>query len=328
MKTIISENMASTYCGIRVLVTGVTGFVGQHLLNSLVLAGAEVSVVTRSMCSTPLVMREFVGNISDKEFMRQVIQECTPKFIFHLAGVRERMLDRATFDHSIEANLTGTLNLLFASIDAAQLEQIVVLGTGEEYGHNPAPFVETMRESPISAYSFSKQCATHLSQLMHASFGVPVVVLRPSVVYGPLQQSDMFLPALIQSLLRGESFPMTHGEQTRDYIYVTDLVEALLQAGMRSNLGGEIINIASGQPIKIRQLVDCVEAIMGGAQLAQRGALDYRIGESMDYSLDITKAHQLINWFPRTSLKDGLQHTINHFKSIVEATPELDRKHA
>lgn len=323
-----THKLPNSYCGKRVLVTGATGFVGSHLLATLKVSGAEVTVVTRKAFYSSHVHRVSVGNIVDKNFIQQVIHECTPNIIFHLAGARDRTLDRDAFDHSMEVNLTGTLNLLFASIDAPRLERIVILGTGEEYGRNPAPFLEIMRESPISAYSFSKQCATHLSQLMHASFGVPVVILRPAVVYGPSQQSDMFLPALIQTLLRGEAFPMTQGDQTRDYIYVVDLVDALLLAGTRLNVDGEVINIASGRAIKIKQLVDCVEALLGGVQLAKRGALNYRTGESMDYWLDITKARQLLDWFPRTSLMEGLQQTITHFKSIVETGPELDRKHA
>lgn len=299
-----------------VLVTGASGFVGRNLLVSLLGEGAEVSIVSRLPASNLDVSKQYIGNISDKQFINNVVQDCNPQIIFHLAGVRNRMLDRAAFDSAIEVNLAGTLNVLFASMDLPHLERIVVLGSGEEYGRNQTPYSEAMRESPISAYSFSKQCATHLAQLMYVSFGIPVVIIRPSIVYGPFQQIDMFLPALIQSLLRGEVFKMTSGVQTRDYVYVMDLVDALLSAGVGSKINGEIVNIGSGAAVKIMHLAERVESMLGVTQLVQRGALDYRASEPLDYSFDIKKAYRLLNWKPRTCLADGLQQTINYFKSL------------
>jgi UDP-glucose 4-epimerase len=127
----------------------------------------------------------------------------------------------------------------------------------------------------------------------------------------------MFLPALIQSLLRGEQFKMTLGEQTRDYVYVGDLVEALLRSGTCASLDGEIINIGSGKATRIADLVDRVEALLDRGGLVRRGALAYRTGEPMEYLLDVTKARQLLQWVPQTSLDDGLRDTINWYRGIL-----------
>jgi nucleoside-diphosphate-sugar epimerase len=308
---------SNAYRGKRVLVSGATGFVGQHLLRALAALSADVAVLTRGPDLVGNAQRTFVGRLADKDFVRAAVEEWTPQVIFHLASARERNLTRDAFDTTIEANLLGTLNLLYAAHGQAQLERVVVLGTGEEYGRNSTPFIESMREAPISAYSFSKQCASQLSQLMHSSFGLPVVVLRPSVAYGPGQNSDMFLPALIQSLLRGEEFKMTLGEQTRDYVYVDDLVDALLRSGDCANLDGEIINIGSGQATRIADLVGRVEAQLRCSGLVRRGALPYRTGEPMEYLLDVSKARQLLHWTPQTSLDDGLRHTINWYREMV-----------
>ncbi len=309
--------MQNSYYKKSILLTGANGFVGKNLLIFLLAAGSEVSTIVRSKTSNSAVKKEYIGDISDKKFVDSVIQDCAPEIIFHLAGVRNRGLDRSAFDNAIEVNLVGTLNVLFASIGSPKLERVVVLGSGEEYGRNSSPFLETMREMPISAYSFSKQCSTHLAQLMYAGFDVPVVILRPSIVYGPFQKNDMFLPALIQCLLRGETFRMTSGEQTRDYIYVMDLVNALLSAGMRSAVDGEIINVGSGDAVKIIHLAERIESMLGVTQLVQRGALDYRVSEPIDYSFDIKKAQLLLDWMPRTSLENGLRKTVEYFKSLV-----------
>ncbi|MFA5824714.1 MAG: NAD-dependent epimerase/dehydratase family protein [Gallionellaceae bacterium] len=306
--------VGAVYHGKRVLITGATGFIGQHLLDAFGGLAAEVAVVARGEYASSKAQRVFVGDMRDQVFVRQTIRDFTPHYIFHLAGARDRVLTREAFGQAIEANLMGALNLFFAALDVPSLERIVILGTAEEYGGNKAPFVESMREAPISAYSFSKQCATHLTQLMHCSFGLPVVILRPSVAYGPAQRDDMFLSALIQTLLRGEEFSMTLGEQTRDYVYVSDLVDALLRAGYCPDVEGEVINIGSGKPIQIARLVDRVEGLLGCAGLVRRGALEYRTGEPMEYWLDISKAKQLLGWMPKTSLDDGLRSTVGWYQ--------------
>jgi len=302
----------------RVFITGATGFIGRHLLSALALSEAQVTIAVREPSSFPQVRHVCVGDVRDQEFMSTAIDACSPHIIFHLAGARDRVLSHAAFGQAFEANLTGTLNVLFAARQAPVLERIVVLGTAEEYGGNVAPFRESMRELPISAYSFSKQCATHLSQMMHANLGLPVTILRPSVAYGPGQRSDMFLPDLIQTLLRGEPFSMTPGEQTRDYVYVQDLVEALLRAGCRADINGEIINIGSGAPVRMAALVDRIEALLGREGWVRRGALDYRPGEPMAYWLDISKARQLLEWVPGTSLDEGLQRTVAWYRGRHE----------
>lgn len=144
---------------------------------------------------------------------------------------------------------------------------------------------------------------------------LPVTVLRPSVAYGPGQREDMFLPALICALLRGEPFPMTAGEQTRDFIYISDLVEALGLAGLDDATNGEVINIGGGSAIRITDLVDKVELMTQSHGMARRGAVDYRPGEAMRYLLDISKSARLLGWYPSTPLEQGLQQTVDWYRA-------------
>lgn len=311
-----SNTVTEKYRDKRILVTGASGFVGSHLLEALDASTARIAVFSRNASFEGKAERVFVGDIRDKQFVDQSICEWQPDFIFHLAGTRARVVSQEAFGETLETNLVGTLNLLYAAREIPALKRVVIAGTAEEYGHNVAPFDESMRESPVSAYSFSKQCASHLAQLMFRSTGLPVVVLRPSVAYGPGQNNDMFLPALIQALLREEQFQMTLGAQTRDFVFVNDLIEALLRAGYQAGIEGEIINIGSGEPIIISRLVTYVEELMGCADIVKRGSLPYRVGEPMEYWLDIAKAKKLLDWEPKTTLENGLRHTINWYQNL------------
>jgi len=301
------------YLNKKVLVTGAAGFIGRHLLDALDRNCAEYAVVSRCQFACPQAKASYVGDIRDQNFLSSVMSIWRPEIIFHLAATKERTLTLEAFERSIDTNLIGTLRLLFQAANIGTVHKIVMLGTGEEYGGNLSPFREDMREQPVSAYSQSKQSATQLAQLMARNMGLPVCILRPSVAYGPGQQDDMFLPALIRALLQGKSFPMTGGEQTRDYIYVEDLVEAIVAAGVCSDSSGEIVNIGSGRGERISDVVDLVEQMMGVNGLVKRGALAYRIGEPMDYCLDISKAARLLNWRPKISLVEGLRRTIDWY---------------
>jgi nucleoside-diphosphate-sugar epimerase len=304
---------SSAYSGKRVLLTGADGFIGKHLSAGLREQGARVGHVVRKSASPENSVESFIGDICDQDFLPGVIDSWQPQIIFHLAASKVRAQTPDAFRETLNVNLMGTLGLLMASSRSKSLTNIVLLGTGEEYGKNLTPFKEGSREAPVSAYSLSKLSATHLAQMMARS-GLPVCVLRPSVAYGPGQQDDMFIPALIRTLLRGEKFPMTKGAQTRDFLFIADLVQALLLAGVATNVAGEVINIGSGDEVCIAKLVDSIEELTGAHGHALRGLLDYRQGEAMHYQLDISKARHMLGWKPEIALEEGLARTVQWYR--------------
>jgi UDP-glucose 4-epimerase len=301
--------------GKRVLVTGGAGFIGCHLVRALRAAGAQLGLMLRRPWPEFEGQQVFIGDLREREFVTVAVTTLQPEVVFHLAASRARSLTATAFTEAIDINLIGTLNLLEALEHASHIKRIVLLGTAEEYGRGPVPFREDVRESPVSAYSLSKLSATHLAQTMAFNLGLPAMVLRPSVAYGPEQREDMFLPALIRTLLRGERFAMTAGEQTRDFVYIDDLVQALGRAGLSENTSGEVINVGGGQAIRIADLVDHVERMTDTIGQAQRGAVAYRPGEAMNYQLDIAKAEKLLEWRPQTSLEQGLQRTVAWYRA-------------
>lgn len=298
-----------------VLVTGADGFIGTHLVRALIGLGARVSAICRSAPSKCPGVRSFVGDIRDQGFVERTIAACEPLYVFHLAAWKDRTSSVEAFSDAIQVNLIGTLNLLVAIRKLADSCSVVMAGTADEYGAARSPYNAEEQEQPGNAYGFSKNCATQLGRLMASQYGVPTVTLRPTVAYGPGQPAGMFLTSLIRSLLRDRPFLMTPGEQTRDFIYVDDLVDAFLAAALADLAQGRVYNIGSGNPMKIREVALRVQSILGKEGLVKLGAKEYRAGENMAYSVDLNATLSDLNWRPQTSFDAGLEATIAHCRN-------------
>jgi UDP-glucose 4-epimerase len=300
----------------RVLITGADGFVGHFLTARLIADGAIVSVIDRMAPKSKRSVDQMIGDLRDKAFVRSSVRRCRPEFVFHLAATKDRSPEIPDFYKAIEVNLLGTLNLLSALKSIRQLRSAIVMGTAEEYGHNQCPFKENMREMPVSSYSFSKACMTQLCGTLSRLHRIPVTVIRPTLAYGPGQDTNMFLPSLITELLNRRPFSMTLGAQTRDYIYVTDLVDALIRASLAKGHKGAVFNIGSGKPVKLARLASMAAGLLGKNDLVKLGKKAYRAGEIMEYYVDNSKAKKKFGWSPQVNLKEGLIKTVNYYKEI------------
>lgn len=299
----------------KVLITGANGFIGRSLVADLVARDARVA----TMDVAPLEggdgreITAYTGDLEDRTFVEDCIGRCRPDVVFHLAAFKERSSAMADFYKAVGVNVLGSLNLFSALNARGNVSSVVVLGTAEEYGRNDSPFREGMREGPVTAYSYSKLCLTNLCEILYNLHGLPVVVLRPTLAYGPGQDTGMFLPSLIESLIGDRPFLMTAGEQTRDYVYITDLVDAMIKASETPEAQGEIINIGSGTAVRLLDLVEMVERLLGKKGRVTVGGREYRPDEIMDYQVDTSKAKRLLRWEPKVSLDEGVELTVRSF---------------
>lgn len=310
--------MNEFYQGKRVLITGGFGFVGGHLRAALERRDARVFVLDKNPRALP--SRDIYDcNVCDGTNLNRALRVISPQVVFHLAARIERSGEFTALRGMIETNLTGTLNLLDGLRSHPECEAIVLAGTAEEYGRASLPFTEVLREGPVTPYSYSKLCATQLGQLAWRLYQLPVTVLRATLAYGPGQEGDMFLPSLIRTLLRDEPFPMTGGEQTRDFVYIDDLVEAYLLAGATPAARGEVFNIGSGQAQRLRDVAVKVARALGREHLLEIGRRPYRPAEVMQYEVDISKARRVLGWAPKISFEEGLRKTIEAYGGRVSS---------
>lgn len=307
----------SHYNGRHVLVTGAAGFVGRHLVAALKAAGAGVCAVDLPGVEFP---PEFSGlrtehaDLSDPDTARKLVSNAKPDFVFHLAAMTDVAREWQKLRAALTANVEVSVNLFEAACLLDPMPRLVVLGTHEEYGDQIAPFEEKMQARPVSPYSWSKAAVTQLAGMVHRTFGLPATVLRPFLVYGPGQPPTSLIPSLIAALVEGREFEMTAGEQTRDFVYIGDLVDAILLAGLREKAVGEIINVCTGQDIQVRQIVKDIAQMLGAENLLKLGAVPYSKAEAMRIVGDPSKARKLLGFTPAMRLQDGVKTTVDWFR--------------
>jgi len=310
--------------GTRILLTGSSGFIGSHLGRALVGLGAELHLLD-SPGASDFRIRDFRSrcsvhelDLTDLDSLRRLVREIRPEKIFHLASITtvDRSLDQSL--PIVNNNLIGTLNLIDA-LNGVDYHCFVNTGTCEEYGDNPTPFSEDQRMNPVSPYSAAKASATIFCRMYHKTLDLPIVTVRPFLTYGPFQSPGMLIPRTIVSALKGKPFKMTAGEQTREFNYVSDIVNGFILASTTSEAIGQIINIGNGIEYSILDVVEKILAAMSKPIRPDIGALPYRSGEAWHFYCDNRKAKTLLGWSPSITLEEGIGKTVAWYRDAHES---------
>ena len=307
----------------HILITGANGFVGRHLSEALQAVGVWVTQIVRSVLPVGH-STEFrhALDLTDRDKVAEVFFSLQPDYVIHLAGVKNRNDTGIQFRDSYDTNLLISLNVIEACLALPKFKRLIFLGSCDEYGQVASPFDEMQREMPANSYGLSKLAVTKILSGLYQSRRFPSVVLRPTVIYGPNQGDEMFLSALIQTLLAQKDFAMTYGEQYRDFVYIDDVVEAIIKVILTGDhLNGAVINIGAGVTCQVKKIATLVADLIhtDAYNHLKFGAISYRPYEAMDYAVNIRRAEALLGWQPTTKLELGLQQTINHFRVQVNA---------
>lgn len=309
---------------VNILVTGATGFMGSHLTRKLVALGGNVSIILRNTSDTSKISDIFHEidkhnvDMGDVNVLRDTLKNIRPKIIFHLAAYTDVSRTFSGIEHIIESNIRGTINLLHA-LEGIDLESFVNTGTCEEYGDNPVPFHEDQLPNPVSPYSASKTALTFFCKMLHKTMGYPIVTLRPFLSYGPYQDQNRFISQAITAALKNNEFKMTAGEQTREFNYISDIVDGFIKASITKNAIGETINIGNGVEYQIKDVINRIFNMVGSSGKLRIGALPYRVGEARHFYCNNTKAREILNWEPVVDLDSGLKMTIEWYqKNMVK----------
>ncbi len=293
-----------------VVVTGGAGFIGSNLADALVAEGHTVHVVdnlshgTRDKVPPAATLHEI--DVRDRDALMQLAERERPRHIFHLAAqadVRKALEDPG---YDADVNVIGTVNVLEAARAAGA--RVVFASTGGagygEYDGLPVPSPETSETRPMSHYGMSKMAGEGYCRLYTRLYDVPTVVLRLGNVYGPRQDphGEAGVVAIFAGRMLDGVAPTVFGDglQTRDYVYVGDVVAAFLAA--RDATAGETFNIGAGREVSVLDLIEGLGA--GEPQFAPA-----RLGELGRSALDPAKAGRELGWSVRMPLPEGLEAT-------------------
>lgn len=299
----------------RCLVTGACGFVGSHLSERLIALGHEVIGVDRFSDYYPRSVKEDnLARLRDE-----------PRFRLHAADLAEAPLSplldgvevvwhqaaqtgvRASWGQSFEVylrdNVLSTQRLLEAAKGHPTVRKLVYASSSSVYGESAElPFREAGPTAPLSPYGVTKLAAEHLCELYRKSFDLPTVSLRYFTVYGPRQRPDMGFHRFIEAALSGQAVPVLgDGEQTRDFTFISDIVDANLAACREGVIG--VYNLGGGSRVSLNQALAMIGELTGAVRVER---LPRAAGDMVHTWADISAASRDLGYAPRVSLREGL----------------------
>lgn len=303
----------------RCLVTGAAGFVGSHLSEALVSRGHEVIGVDRFSDYYPRPYKESNLARLRQEKAFQLVEadlasvDLKPllagvEVIFHQAaqaGVRASW--GQSFESYLRDNVLSTQRLLEAAKGLGTLRKVVYASSSSVYGDtNDLPMRETSATAPHSPYGVTKLAAEHLCELYRKNFGIPSASLRYFTVYGPRQRPDMAFHKFIEATLSGKSIPVFgDGEQTRDFTFISDIVEANISAGLGQAEG--VFNIGGGSRVTLNEVLSVIGELAGELRLDRRPR---EAGDVTHTWADVSRATNELGYAPKVSLRQGLQRQV------------------
>jgi len=319
----------------RCLVTGVAGFVGSHLAERLLAEGHDVCGIDAFIDYYPRHIKErnLEGLSSWKDFtfiegdLRHI--HLPPlldgvDWIFHQAaqaGVRASWGQE--FLRYVDCNVLSTQKLLEAALHAKCIQRFVYASSSSIYGDTTIlPVTEDVTPQPVSPYGVTKLAAEHLCTLYYRNFGVPAVSLRYFTVYGPRQRPDMAFHRFCKAIIDRQPIHIyDDGEQTRDFTYISDVVEANIRAATADAAIGQVMNIAGGSRVNMHHVVQLLQEISGFPISLTFESKQH--GDVRHTFADTKRAEKVMGYHPLVSLGEGLVREFEYISSLYASANML-----
>ncbi|MGD9140948.1 MAG: SDR family oxidoreductase [bacterium] len=305
----------------KFLITGGAGFIGSNIARRVVSEGGDVVILDDFSTGYEANLTDIKGDatvikgdICDTDTVKKAMKGVD--YVHHHAAVVSvvRSVDDPLRTDAV--NIGGTLNLLVAARDAG-VKRFVFAGSSSAYGDNPTlPKQEDMKAEPLSPYAVSKLAGEMYVKVFNDVYGLPAVTLRYFNIFGPYQdptsQYAAVIPIFINKLARGES-PVVYGdgEQSRDFTYIDNAVQANLLAATAERAPGTVINVACGERFTLNELLTRLHGLVGKDvpatyEAARPGDVKHSLG-------DITRAREVLGYEPLVTFEDGLKATVAWF---------------
>ena len=296
----------------RILITGGTGFIGFHLCKKFLSLGWSVTSLSskRPKPQKKLKNVKYLKiDITNKNKLLKIKKNFD--YIINLAGY----VDHTNKKKTLESHYIGCKNL--ASIFSNRnIKKFIQIGSSIEYGKLKSPQIENKNnpQSTYSVYGKAKLLSTKYLLDLNKKNNFPSSIIRLYLVYGPNQDINRVVPITIKNALDNKKFDCSNGSQFRDFTYIDDVVDAILKLLKSKKTNGQIINIGSGKPVRVRTLIKKICLIVGAGKPVF-GKVKMRKDETMALYPNIYKAKKILEWKPKISLNVGLRRTIKYYKN-------------
>jgi GDP-mannose 4,6-dehydratase len=317
---------------VKVLITGILGFIGSHLAERLVAEKYEVYGVVRRVANRSFEVIKRIskdvtlvtGDITDYVSIRNALKTVNPDVIVHLAALTPV---RDSFERPFEyqqANFAGTMNVAHAILELPdpQTRRLIAASTAEVYGlQQKEPMKESLPLKPTSPYAVSKAAADLYLQMMSRTYDLNCTVLRPTNSYGRKFDSSFVTEYLVTQMLKGEKIYVGTPNSVRDYMYVNDHVNAYFLVMKNTRAKGQVYNVGTGIGTSNKELAEMAADIIGYNKKrivfgSYPPGYPYRpsISDQPSIILDAGKIKEELGWQPTVSLNEGLDKVVSYFK--------------
>lgn len=302
--------------------TGATGFVGSHLVHRLLRDGHRVGVLLRDTSDawriedTLTSLAIVNGDLANVAESAEAIRQFRPQVVVHLAWTGAGSRRHQNDTDQVFANVPGSLSLVRLAAECG-CEAWLGMGSVLEYGEYEVPVTEADRTEPKSLYGAAKLSTGLLASALCRHYSMRFAWFRLFWAYGPGDDGARMIPYLLLSLLRGERPALTPCEQIWDYLYIDDVVDAVLRVALRSEAEG-CFNLGSGTPQRLRDVAAGIRDLVDPSLPVGFGDLPYRDDQIMHLRADVARLHRLVDWHPEVSLAVGLARTAGWFRENLD----------
>src|SRR3989344_2654076 len=302
----------------KILITGASGFIANHLARRLYNCNNEISILTLYNDKINNIRISDIwdniniieGDLRNLDSLKQ-LKNLDFDLIYHFAAYNHVGDSFKHINEAFDVNGKGTANL----VESSNFKQLVYISISEIYGYQKeVPFKEDFNPRPLSPYSIGKYAGELYCRMKYHMNNTPVVVLRPFNAFGPYQGTRAIIPELIIDCLLGKTIKTTRGEQTREFNFVSNLVDGFILAGENNKAVGQIINLGHGKDIAIKDLAILIHKLSESKSKLKIGSLPYRPTEIWKMFCDNSKAKKILGWKPKISFEEGLKITIDWYK--------------
>lgn len=298
----------------KILITGGTGFIGYHLASECL---KRKFLVTSISVNKPNKLRKLnkvkylYCDISNKKKLYKILDK-NYDFVVNLAGYVDHTMKKKTK----ESHYIGCKNLALFFLNT-KISKFVQIGSSVEYGKLKSPHIENNKNSQKthSVYGFSKLLSTKFLLGLNQKLDFPVSILRLYLAYGPYQEINRVIPITINKAIKKKNFACSGGLQLRDFLYIDDVIKSIFKVLYNKNANGEIFNIGSGKPLRVKYVINKICRVIGSGK-PEFGKIKLRKDEPKSLYPSINKAKKLLKWRPIVGIDIGLKKTITYYKNI------------